>query len=56
MSARLLCDSTSDGNFMFDGNRYPFRVSRGWTNGNGHATHSRIDPGQRPISATLDGI
>ena len=46
-----------DGNFMFDGNRYPFRVSSGLgPDGNGTRLHLSIDPGQRPISADLDGV
>ncbi|WP_338821825.1 AsmA-like C-terminal region-containing protein [Bradyrhizobium septentrionale] len=46
-----------DGNFMFDGNRYPFRISSGQTpDGNGIRMHFNIDPGQRPVSADLDGI
>ncbi|KJC61184.1 membrane protein [Bradyrhizobium sp. LTSPM299] len=46
-----------DGNFMFDGNRYPFRVSSGQgPDGNGTRLHLSIDPGQRPISADLDGV
>lgn len=46
-----------DGNFMFDGNRYPFRISSGQSaDGNGTRLHFNIDPGQRPVSADLDGI
>ncbi|WP_375788318.1 AsmA family protein [Bradyrhizobium sp. Pha-3] len=46
-----------DGNFMFDGNRYPFRISSGQsTDGSGTRLHFNIDPGQRPVSADLDGI
>ncbi|MHC6153638.1 AsmA family protein [Bradyrhizobium elkanii] len=46
-----------DGNFMFDGNRYPFRVSSGQSaDGSGTRLHFSIDPGQRPVSADLDGI
>ncbi|KIU43962.1 MULTISPECIES: AsmA-like C-terminal region-containing protein [Bradyrhizobium] len=46
-----------DGNFMFDGNRYPFRISSGQSaDGNGTRLHVNIDPGQRPVSADLDGI
>ncbi|WP_342712377.1 AsmA family protein [Bradyrhizobium sp. B124] len=46
-----------DGNFMFDGNRYPFRISSGQSaDGSGTRLHFNIDPGQRPISADLDGI
>ncbi|WGS22401.1 MULTISPECIES: AsmA-like C-terminal region-containing protein [unclassified Bradyrhizobium] len=46
-----------DGNFMFGGNRYPFRVSSGpLPDGNGTRLHVGIDPGQRPLSADLDGV
>nr|WP_249137610.1 AsmA-like C-terminal region-containing protein [Bradyrhizobium tropiciagri] len=46
-----------DGNFMFDGNRYPFRISSGQgADGNGTRLHVNIDPGQRPVSVDLDGI
>ncbi|HEX7920918.1 MAG TPA: AsmA family protein, partial [Bradyrhizobium sp.] len=46
-----------DGNFMFDGNRYPFRISSGQSaDGSGTRLHFNIDPGQRPMSADLDGI
>ena len=46
-----------DGNFMFDGNRYPFRISSGQSaDGSGTRLHFSIDPGQRPVSADLDGI
>ena len=46
-----------DGNFMFDGNRYPFRISSGQSaDGNATRLHFNIDPGQRPVSADLDGI
>ncbi|MGY3443980.1 MULTISPECIES: AsmA family protein [unclassified Bradyrhizobium] len=46
-----------DGNFMFDGNRYPFRISTGQSaDGSGTRLHFNIDPGQRPVSADLDGI
>ena len=46
-----------DGNFMFDGNRYPFRISSGQSaDGSGTRLHFNIDPGQRPVSADLDGI
>lgn len=45
-----------DGNFMFGGNRYPFRVSSGQgADGNSTRLHLTIDPGQRPVSADLDG-
>lgn len=46
-----------DGNFMFDGNRYPFRVSSGQgAAGSGTRVHLNIDPGQRPVSVDLDGV
>lgn len=46
-----------DGNFMSGGNRYPFRVSSGQLpDGNGIRLHVSIDPGQRPLSADLDGV
>ncbi len=46
-----------DGNFTFDGSRYPFRISSGQSaDGNGTRVHVNIDPGQRPLSADLDGI
>lgn len=46
-----------DGNFIFDGNRYPFRISSGQSaDGSGTRLHFNIDPGQRPVSADLDGI
>jgi large subunit ribosomal protein L24 len=46
-----------DGNFTFDGIRYPFRVSSGrGPDGNGTRVHLNIDPGQRPLSAELDGV
>ncbi|UGA41088.1 AsmA family protein [Bradyrhizobium quebecense] len=46
-----------DGNFMFDGNRYPFRISSGQSaDGSGTRLHFNIDPGQRPLSADLDGV
>ncbi|QPF83231.1 AsmA family protein [Bradyrhizobium genosp. L] len=46
-----------DGNFMFGGNRYPFRISSGQgADGNGTRVHLSIDPGQRPLSVDLDGV
>ncbi|MFL6839034.1 MAG: AsmA-like C-terminal region-containing protein, partial [Bradyrhizobium sp.] len=46
-----------DGNFVLDGTRYPFRVWSGQgPDGNGTRVHLNIDPGQRPISAELDGV
>jgi uncharacterized protein involved in outer membrane biogenesis len=46
-----------DGNFKLDGIRYPFRVSSGQNvDGNGTRVHLTIDPGERPMSADLDGV
>ncbi|WFU18330.1 AsmA-like C-terminal region-containing protein [Bradyrhizobium sp. CB3481] len=46
-----------DGNFMFSGMRYPFRVSSGQgPDGNGTRVHLNIDPGQRAIAIDLDGL
>ena len=46
-----------DGNVTVDGTRYPFRVSSGQSNdGSGTRLHLNIDPGQRPLSAELDGL
>ncbi|HKS21016.1 MAG TPA: AsmA-like C-terminal region-containing protein [Bradyrhizobium sp.] len=46
-----------DGNFLLSGTRYPFRVSSGQTqDGNGTRVHLNIDPGQRALSADLDGL
>jgi large subunit ribosomal protein L24 len=46
-----------DGNFMFAGTRYPFRVSSGQgPDGNGTRVHLNIDPGQRAIAIDLDGL
>jgi large subunit ribosomal protein L24 len=46
-----------DGNFMLSGTRYPFRVSSGQTqDGSGTRVHLNIDPGQRALSADLEGI
>ncbi|MFB9264949.1 AsmA family protein [Bradyrhizobium erythrophlei] len=46
-----------DGNFMFEGARYPFRISSGrGPDGNGTRVHLNVDPGQRPFSADLDGV
>nr|WP_249792822.1 AsmA-like C-terminal region-containing protein [Bradyrhizobium sp. BRP22] len=46
-----------DGNFTFGGSRYPFRISSGQSaDGNGTRVHVNIDPGQRPLSADLDGV
>jgi large subunit ribosomal protein L24 len=46
-----------DGNFMFAGTRYPFRVSSGQgPDGNGTRVHLNIDPGQRALAVDLDGV
>jgi uncharacterized protein involved in outer membrane biogenesis len=46
-----------DGSFAIDGTRYPFRVSSGQTgDGNGTRVHLSIDPGEKPLSADLDGV
>ncbi|QOZ27532.1 AsmA-like C-terminal region-containing protein [Bradyrhizobium sp. CCBAU 51753] len=46
-----------DGNFMMGGNRYPFRISSGQgADSNGTRVHFSVDPGQRPVSADLDGV
>jgi large subunit ribosomal protein L24 len=46
-----------DGNFMLSGTRYPFRVSSGQSaDGSGTRVHLNIDPGQRRLSAELDGV
>jgi uncharacterized protein involved in outer membrane biogenesis len=46
-----------DGNFVFAGIRYPFRVSSGQgADGNGTRVHLNIDPGQRALAAELDGV
>ena len=46
-----------DGNFMLSGMRYPFRVSSGQSaDGNGTRIHLNIDPGERALSADLDGV
>jgi uncharacterized protein involved in outer membrane biogenesis len=46
-----------DGNFMLSGIRYPFRVSSGQSaDGSGTRLHLNIDPGQRPLSADLEGV
>ena len=46
-----------DGSFKIEGIRYPFRVSSGQNaDGNGTRLHLNIDPGQRPLSADLDGV
>ena len=46
-----------DGNFMLSGIRYPFRVSSGQSaDGGGTRVHLNIDPGDRGLSADLDGV
>jgi large subunit ribosomal protein L24 len=46
-----------DGNFMFSGTRYPFRVSSGQTSdGVGTRVHVNVDPGPRTLSVDLDGV
>ena len=46
-----------DGNFMLSGMRYPFRVSSGQSaDGGGTRVHLNIDPGDRALSADLDGV
>jgi hypothetical protein len=46
-----------DGNFMLSGTRYPFRVSSGQSaDGTGTRVHLNIDPGERALSADLDGV
>jgi large subunit ribosomal protein L24 len=46
-----------DGNFTAWDARYPFRVSSGPTpDGGGLRVHLTIDPGDRPVSADLDGV
>ena len=46
-----------DGNFTLSGTRYPFRVSSGQSaDGSGTRIHLNIDPGQRALSADLDGV
>lgn len=46
-----------DGNFTFEGTRYPFRVSSGQgPDGNGTRIHFNIDPGLRALAADLEGV
>jgi uncharacterized protein involved in outer membrane biogenesis len=46
-----------DGNFSISGTRYPFRVSSGQTpDGSGTRIHLNIDPGDRALSADLEGV
>ncbi len=46
-----------DGNFTLSGTRYPFRVSSGQSpDGGGTRVHLSVDPGERALSADLDGV
>ena len=46
-----------DGNFRLDGVRYPFRISSGAnTEGSGTRFHLNIDPGERALTADLEGV
>ena len=46
-----------DGDFLFSGTRYPFRVSSGQSpDGRGTRIHFSIDPGARNLSADVDGV
>ncbi|WP_024520358.1 AsmA family protein [Bradyrhizobium sp. Tv2a-2] len=47
-----------DGKVTVDGTRYPFRVSSGQSNDGSGGTrlHVNIDPGQRPVTAELEGL
>jgi uncharacterized protein involved in outer membrane biogenesis len=46
-----------DGNFTFEGSRYPFRISSGQgPDGNGTRLHLNIDPGERAFAADLEGV
>jgi len=46
-----------DGSFMLSGTRYPFRVSSGQSaDASGTRVHLNIDPGERALSADLDGV
>ena len=46
-----------DGNFMLSGIRYPFRVSSGRSaDGEGTRIHFNLDPGERALSADLEGV
>src|SRR5260370_32301682 len=46
-----------DGSFSISGTRYPFRVSSGQTqDGSGTRVHLNIDPGERLLSADLEGV
>jgi large subunit ribosomal protein L24 len=47
-----------DGDVTVGGTRYPFRVSSGQVNDGSGGTrlHLNIDPGQRPVTAELDGL
>src|SRR5258706_8925018 len=46
-----------DGNFTLSGTRYPFRGSSGQSPaGGGTRVHLSVDPGERALSADLDGV
>src|ERR1700704_3707532 len=46
-----------DGSFLLSGTRYPFRVSSGQSpDARGTRVHLNIDPGERALSADLDGV
>lgn len=46
-----------EGRAKVDGTRYPFRISSAQSNnGSGTRIHLVIDPGERPLSADLDGV
>src|SRR5882762_4670535 len=46
-----------DGSFMLSDKRYPFRVSSGQSaDASGTRVHLNIDPGERALSADLDGV
>jgi hypothetical protein len=46
-----------DGNFMLSGTRYPFRISSGRSaDGEGTRVHFNLDPGERVLSADLEGV
>jgi uncharacterized protein involved in outer membrane biogenesis len=46
-----------DGNFSISGTRYPFRVSSGQApDGSGTRVHLNIDPGDKALSADLEGV
>ena len=46
-----------DGKFVVEGTRYPFRISSGQSgDGSGNRVHLTIDPGDRPLTADLEGL